>query len=78
MNSIALIAVPRVATGKIGGGTIVPIIHLCFFFATQTAAFHYFLDAAQLGHTTALVEVAWYLATGSLQGAPQDADRAVT
>lgn len=50
----------------------------CFFFATQTAAFHYFLDAAQLGHTTASVEVAWYLATGSLQGAPQDADRAVT
>lgn len=49
-----------------------------FFFATQTAAFHYFLDAAQLGHTAASVEVAWYLATGSLQGAPQDADRAVT
>ncbi|XP_075901467.1 protein sel-1 homolog 3 isoform X2 [Nelusetta ayraudi] len=44
----------------------------------ETAAFHYFLDAAQLGHTVASVEVAWYLATGSLQGAPRDADRAVT
>lgn len=50
---------------------------LFFFVGPQTAAFHYFLDAAQLGHTAASLEVAWYLATGSLQGAPQDVDRAV-
>lgn len=55
------------------------LAYICVFFsfATQTAAFHYFLDAAQLGHTAASVEVAWYLATGSLQEVPQDADRAV-
>uniref|UniRef100_A0A8P4KDE9 Protein sel-1 homolog 3 n=1 Tax=Dicentrarchus labrax TaxID=13489 RepID=A0A8P4KDE9_DICLA len=43
----------------------------------ETAAFHQFLNAAQLGHIAASVEIARYLSTGSLEGVSQDVERAV-
>lgn len=43
----------------------------------QTAAFHYFLRAAQLGHVDAAVQSASFLSTGTVQGVPKDQDKAV-
>ncbi|XP_067227793.1 protein sel-1 homolog 3-like isoform X1 [Chanodichthys erythropterus] len=43
----------------------------------ETAAFHYFLRAAQLGHVDAAVESASFLSTGTVQGVPRDQDKAV-
>lgn len=43
----------------------------------QTAAFHYFLDAAQLGHVDGAVQSALFLSTGSIKGVPRDPDKAV-
>lgn len=48
-----------------------------FLHNPQMAAFLHFLNASQLGHVAASVEVAWYLSTGSLEGVSQDVERAV-
>ncbi len=50
------------------------LISMIFF---QTAAFHYFLDAAQLGHVDGAVQSALFLSTGSVQGVPRDQNKAV-
>ncbi|KTF87660.1 hypothetical protein cypCar_00037654 [Cyprinus carpio] len=46
-------------------------------FNVGTAAFHYFLHAAQLGHVDGAVQSALFLSTGSIQGVPRDQDKAV-
>ncbi|KAI1888741.1 hypothetical protein AGOR_G00171850 [Albula goreensis] len=43
----------------------------------ETAAFLHFLKAGLLGHYDATVLAAWYYATGNLQVAPRDTERAV-
>lgn len=45
--------------------------------SNETAAFHYFLDAAQLGHVDGAVQSALFLSTGSIKGVPRDPDKAV-
>lgn len=43
----------------------------------QTAAFHYFLEAAHLGHVEGAVHSALFLSTGAVQGVPRDQGKAV-
>ncbi|XP_050953297.1 protein sel-1 homolog 3 isoform X2 [Labeo rohita] len=43
----------------------------------ETAAFHYFLEAAHLGHVEGAVHSALFLSTGAVQGVPRDQGKAV-
>jgi TPR repeat protein len=43
----------------------------------QTAAFKCFMIASRAGHAAASVNVAWYLATGTLRGVARDVELAV-
>ncbi|KAL0158879.1 hypothetical protein M9458_046955, partial [Cirrhinus mrigala] len=42
----------------------------------ETAAFHYFLEAAHLGHVDGAVQSALFLSTGAIQGVQRDQDKA--